>query len=633
MAHPLLSTPARCRTWRAVGCLALVLVAAPAFSAPRASDVTPWRAAGLTEEEAAAHLLYRFTFGPRPGDVDAVVEQGLFAWLDAQIAGVPENPALERALGQEEVLRMTSEQMAEAFPSPGRTLRRLQREGKLSGEQMAALEARRAGERPGDDDAMAEMLRVRDVLQKEGFRPRRELQQILGALKLMRAAYSNNQLQEVLVDFWFNHFNVSLTDNEAQVYVLPYERDAIRPHARGSFGDMLAATARHPAMLLYLDNAQSRAAEGSQTTLDLRARALRDGRLGARRGVRPDRTERSARPRPNRAPQRPTGLNENYARELLELHTLGVDGGYTQEDVVEVARAFTGWTVLPPASQRPRNVQVPAPGSQLARRAGMVFGDGFFFHPGFHDAGRKTVLGTRLPAGGGIDDGERVLELLEKHPSTAQHIARKLAVRFVSDTPPQAIVDRLAGVFLRTHGDIGALVREIAHSPEFWEAAAPASRQAGPAKIKSPFEVAVSGVRALGLRVVHPRGTLDWVERMGQPLYRYQAPTGFPDRAETWVSSGSLLLRMNFASKLAAAEVPGVRYADGRLLAGREPESQEAALGALAAVLLPGRDPALVRGPLLPMLGAEIAADLPEGVSGLERIAGLILGSPEFQRR
>jgi uncharacterized protein (DUF1800 family) len=378
---------------------------------------------------------------------------------------------------------------------------------------------------------------------------------------------------------------------------------------------------------------------------------------------------------------RPRGVNENYARELMELHTLGVDGGYTQQDVIEVARAFTGWTVLPPA----RREQVEARLARARKAGGLGFhaeGD-FLFRADEHDAGAKTVLGVRLPAGRGIEDGEAVLDLLAAQKATARHLAGQLAVRFVSDHPPQALVDRLADVFLKTGGDTRRLLITIAESPEFW------SQDALGAKVKSPFELAASALRATGGQVGDPRETLKWISRMGQPLYAYQAPTGYPDRAEAWVNTGSLLNRMNFGLQLAAGRVKGVDLDLEALDGGREPESREAALKTYSALLMPGRDLTSTLKLLTPMVsdpelvrrvdkaaprdssgtagmgakGGDAADELVYGDSEmspkkgttvkvrgrlgdepkqpvdrrpptpLEQVVGVILGSPEFQRR
>ncbi|HXO19881.1 MAG TPA: DUF1800 domain-containing protein, partial [Thermoanaerobaculia bacterium] len=368
------------------------------------------------------------------------------------------------------------------------------------------------------------------------------------------------------------------------------------------------------------------------------------------------------------------GLNENFARELMELHTLGVDGGYTQKDVVEVARAFTGWTVVPLGPGREKALER----LERARRAGglgfEVTGD-FLFRADTHDAGPKTILGHRFPAGRGIQDGEEVLDLLAAQAATARHLASQLAVRFVSDQPSKALVDHLADVFTQSGGDTRAMLRAIVESPEFW------SREARGAKIKSPFELTASAIRAVGGEVEDPRATLEWISRIGQPLYAYQAPTGYPDRAEAWVNTGSLLARMNFGLQLAAGRVPGVRLDLAALNGGYEPESRERALATYASLLMPERDLTQTLKLLQPMVANpelakkvdeaapsapaapsdrvaapgddEMAMGEPPAVrpaktaknggagagpvqhppTAVEQVVGVILGSPEFQRR
>lgn len=651
-----------------------------------ASVHLPWKEAGLTERQAAAHLLNRFAFGPRPGEVDAVVEMGLDRWFERQLAGGLPDARVEADLRRLPALRLSTREIAKTYPPPGLVL----------------LQAREAGIVPKDTDRKdmkelkdkdREALRdkVMEFARKQGYRSQKELLGQLMTQKLMRAVESENQLTEVMTDFWFNHFNVSLTDNRARAYLLPYERDAIRPNAAGRFRDLLEATAKSPAMLLYLDNAQSSAADGSPTTMQKemgrmpRQRApmgieRRGGRgfIGGGRGAGrfPGGDPEMATPGAPERRVRPRGLNENYARELMELHTLGVDGGYTQEDVVEVARAFTGWSVLPPG---PRREMAETRLARLQRAGGLGFrteGD-FLFRADQHDAGEKTVLGVKLPAGRGLQDGEAVLDLLAAHRATARQIASKLAVRFVSDHPPQPLVDRLTDVYLQTGGDVRRLLAAIAESPELW------SRESLGAKVKSPFELAASALRATGGEIGDPREALKWIGRMGQPLYAYQAPTGYPDRAEAWVNSGSLLNRMNFGLQLAAGRVSGVALDLPALGGGREPESREEALRVYAGLLLPGRDLAATLKLLGPMVAdpnlpkrvdqaapkdagksakgsdpdEELVFGNPEMAPGrsikirdrlgdlppepidrrpptpLEQVVGVILGSPEFQRR
>ncbi len=579
----------------------------------------PWRQAGLTEREAAVHLLNRFTFGTRPGDVDRVLDAGPEQWLAAQLNARSSDDGLRDRLARYDALWMTNEQIASAFPLPGRVRAEARRDGAI------------LSDGPGARTDSTGLLRQRGELQAyaraRGYRPERELMEQLVGQKVLHAVYGENQMAEVLADFWFNHFNVSITNNQAKPYILTFERDAIRPFVLGRFRDMLEATARHPAMLQYLDNAESVAAEGAPTTADaafVHRRALR----------------RRIRPAANAPKRKATGVNENYARELMELHTLGVDGGYSQKDVQEVARAFTGWTMMPegpgsgPALQRVQN---------LTRRLGSsaaVQDGSFLFRPDRHDAAPKEILGTEFPAGRGIEDGEKVLDLLAASPATASHLARQLCVRFVSDTPSDSLVQHLAAVYESTRGDLRRVVLAIASSPEFW---AQARR---PEKIKSPFELAVSAVRSTGSVVDEPVPLGRWIARMGEPLYACQAPTGYPDRADAWINAGALMNRMNFGLALALGRIPGVHCDVMALLESREPESPEAALQRLAAVLLPGRDSGESLTPLRPLLGRpdladRVAQSAGSGRSGppaaapgeLSRIAGVILGSPAFQHR
>ena len=577
--------------------LTLTAILAIAFSLPaverQPSIHLPWKEAGLTEREAAAHLLNRFAYGSRPGEVEAVVRMGLDRWLERQLAADLPDRELDRLLDRLPALEMSASEIARTYPPPGLLLMEARRAGVIREGDMKELENVEEGEKKERRGA------VMRWAQEQGYRSQRELAGQLMAQKLWRAVESENQLAEVMTDFWFNHFNVSMTDNQSRGHLLAYERDAIRPNALGEVRDLLGATARHPAMLLYLDNAQSTANEGAPTTFERRIPRRRE-------------TEETRR-------VRPTGLNENYARELLELHTLGVDGGYTQQDVIEVARAFTGWTVLPP--RRREAVERRMTG---ARRAGFQQEGEFLFRADAHDSGAKTVLGRKLPAGRGIEDGmtdgEAVLDLLAVHPATAKHLATKLAVRFVSDEPSPALVDRLASVYLKSGGQVKPMLQAIAESPEFWGSVGD--------KIKSPFELAASAVRGLGGDVREPRETLRWIADMGQKLYAYQAPTGYPDRAEAWVNTGSLVNRMNFGLQLAAGRVRGVAF-DLK----SETASRDEALRAYAERLLPGRDlkPALAL--LQPMVDDPGLPKKVEGATPVEQVVGVILGSPEFQRR
>jgi uncharacterized protein (DUF1800 family) len=384
--------------------------------------------------------------------------------------------------------------------------------------------------------------------------PRQVVEELQSA-KLVRAIYSERQLDEVLVDFWMNHFNVFAGKGPVRFMVESYEAEVIRPHAWGRFEDLLRATAESPAMLFYLDNWLSASSHG----------------------------------RPLRAQGRRRGLNENYARELMELHTIGVDGGYTQKDVTEVARCFTGWTITPPRGEDPR----------------------FVFRPGLHEPGDRLVLGRRIRSGG-KEEGEEVLRLLARHPSTARFISYKLARRFVADDPPPVLLERAAAIFLDTGGDIRQVVRTIVTSPEFFAA------DARGVKVKTPLEFVASAARAAGAEVTDARVLARRLAQMGMPLYLQQPPTGYKDTADAWVSTSGLLARLNVALDLAAGVLPGVSRS--RFLS--TPGAHDGALvDALAWRLLPAG--------LSPSTRRTLEAERAEPA----RLAGLLLGSPEFQRR
>jgi uncharacterized protein (DUF1800 family) len=371
-----------------------------------------------------------------------------------------------------------------------------------------------------------------------------------------------------------------------------YERDVIRPHALGKFKDILAATAKSPAMLFYLDNWQS---VGPNSELALYGPQRFSGRRG-----------RFARPRPQ-AKNRPSGLNENYAREIMELHTLGVDGGYTQKDVTELAKVLTGWTI-----ERPQ------------------LGGEFKFNERAHEPGPKSVLGRKIGEHG-EKEGEEMLDVLAHHPSTAKFISRKLAMRFVSDNPPQALVDRMADTFLKKDGDIREVLRTMFHSPEFW--AADAYR----AKMKTPFEFVASAARASGADIQNALPLVATLNRMGMPLYAMQPPTGYSMKAEAWVNSSALLNRMNFALQLGSGRLPGTSLDPQALIPGPAPADPQAALAALEQSILAGDVSSQTHAVMQKQLGdpqiSQRRLDDADKKPNYGAIAGLIMGSPEFQRR
>jgi uncharacterized protein (DUF1800 family) len=610
----------------------------------------------LTAEKQISHVLNRLTFGPRPGDAAEVARVGVDAWIEGQLhpERVPENPVLEAKIRSLESLRLASWQIAETYVVPASmTLRPAPNVAAIVGQaqvaklvngslderrdtlaslatdvrkqvlavlpvqlldglseeiRQEALRARQADQearqqesrrlmppitelltpeqqrlvRSGSDAERLALLNAFDLtkrqqilraagpqqfiglpeLRRESMRITQPQQLVNAELienKLYRAIYSNRQLEEVLVDFWMNHFNVFNGKGQVRVLATSYERDAIRPHVLGRFRDMLMATARHPAMLIYLDNVLS------QAPPDAPPQANANGTTARR-----------------------PGLNENYGRELMELHTLGVNGGYTQDDVVAVARAFTGWTVFDPAKYAE-----------------------FQFNPQVHDRKEKVILGQTLPPGRGEQDGLDVIELLAKHPSTAKFISRKLAQRFVADDPPQALVERMATTFLRTDGDLRAVMKTLLTSTEF------VSEGAWLAKRKSPLEFVTSAVRALNVDAADTFVLAQRIADLGQPLYGKAEPTGYPNTGEIWASVSGLIGRINFAQSLTANQIPGVKVDMSRFNFKRPAEVAGELLGVAPA----------------PPTVEAIDKYVQEREATPSLIAATVLGSPDFQRR
>jgi uncharacterized protein (DUF1800 family) len=543
----------------------------------KSAVVTP-----ATDDKTIIHVLNRLGFGPTPAAVAHVREVGVSAYIDEQLR--PERIAdtsMAARLEAFATLTKSTRELAETYFLPAMLERREQQ--------------RRNGQDPlaqPSDPSTNRLTRSPEQMQTQ--RLQRTPIMELSEQKVLRAAYSERQLEEALVDFWFNHFNVFVGKGQVRLYLTEYERDAIRPHVLGKFRDLLGATAHSPAMLFYLDNFQSAAAEGAPTSADARGTMRRPGMQGRRQPFGRPQARRplpDAMPndRPQPQPARRRGLNENYARELMELHTLGVDGGYTQKDVQEVARAFTGWTIDAPR-----------------------MGGTFRFDPRLHDDGEKVVLGHRIKSGGGMKDGEEILDLLTKQPATAQFIATKLARRFVSDTPPPALVTRAAERFRQTDGNIREVVRTIVTSPEFFAA------ESYRAKVKSPFEFVVSAVRATSLDAVSAVPLVAALRDLGMPLYGAQPPTGYPDRADAWVNSGALLNRMNFALSLTGGQMRALRPPAASRAAG--PEGVDAARSTLFTTALAGD------------VSESTVATVARATTAPQAVA-LILGSPEFQKR
>jgi uncharacterized protein (DUF1800 family) len=604
----------------------------------------------LSKDKQAVHVLNRLTFGARPGDVEQVRRAGVERWIQQQLHPqlVPESPLVTERLKPFETLQLATWQILEKYQQPGPAIvtPRPVLNQVLSAEQMQKLSSGTADERlavimsiPSDRlpsflpvfspamlqglPALAEQanklrqsemeIRLREqqklnpplaqlltteqrrVAQQGSPKEKRELlmsfdaekrRQILRQLppqavadvpelrreslavrqpqqfvnqeliesRLYRALYSSRQLEEVLVDFWLNHFNVFNGKGPVRVLLTSYERDAIRPNVFGRFRDLLLATARHPAMLYYLDNWQS------QTPRD----------------------DPSALPANIRRP----GLNENYGRELMELHTLGVDGGYTQDDVIAVARCFTGWTIY-----------------DLGK-----FGE-YQFNPGVHDRKEKVVLGHKIAAGGGEQDGLQVIDILARHPSTARFISRKLAQRFVADGPPQPLIDRMAATFTKTDGDLRAVLETMFTSREFM------SEGAWQSKLKSPLELVLSAARALGADVSDSGALAQRIADLGQPLYGKVEPTGYPDTIAAWANSAGFLGRMNFASALTGGQVAGATVDSTRL-----PRNVRDATGLLAG--------GTSRDSLEKTLSQVGEKDMTPAT-----LAAVVIASPDFQRR
>lgn len=652
---------------------------------------------GAGDQKRALHALNRLSFGPRPGDVQHVMAIGVAQWIDLQLHPERiDDSSLDARLQPFRTLRMSTKELAENFPDgqeinqvrngkkampsdpalrmvylvqierqhdkkerlqeaaknsaplepdgPGKTTATMEptvSAAKLAPEEedqmrrselglYADLDVQQLAKLPPDQRfekivsmspeeqlAVANSLRGgkgQDVLEGLSLKQKENLLAMnnpggvvtgeLAQAKLLCAIYSERQLEEVMTDFWFNHFNVFMDKGVDRLLVTSYERDAIRPHALGKFEDLLGATAKSPAMLFYLDNWLSVGPDSPQA-------------MGI--PLHPNGHNYPARPRPDQS-KRKSGLNENYGRELLELHTLSVNGGYSQRDVTEVAKVFTGWTIDKPYQ-----------------------GGGFKFDPRMHEPGPKYVLGRRIKAKG-EGEGLEVLHRLATSPRTAHFISLKLAERFVSDDPPPALVDRLAKVFLKKKGDIREVLTVLFRSPEFWD------EGTYRAKVKTPLEFVASAVRATGAEVDDALPLIRQLNSMGMPLYGAQPPTGYSMKADAWVSSSALLNRMNFALALTSGRMKGVK-ADAARLAGidapNRPTDSTFALLNLENALLTGD----VSKQTHDSIAAQIAAtDInvahkPDNKGGGRRdgaaprpadvgtIAGLLLGSPEFQRR
>jgi uncharacterized protein (DUF1800 family) len=616
-------------------------VKTPAKSVIARSDVRE-----LPADQQVIQALNRLTFGAKPGDILKVRAMGVDKWIDQQLQPQKINDdAMNAFVRNYSALNANQDDLLKQYAVQQKERKEVKRERADTTKAMTA-------------DEVAQMRQ----LQQQG-NSRRQVVTELQSSRVARAVASERQLQEVMTDFWENHFNIYAAKGAPEPYYLvDFDQNVIRPRALGKFRDILEAVAQSPAMLFYLDNARSMA-DSNRPTLRVQndatgARALGRRRLGAIGTMRAE--QQRQRQQQQQQPQRKRpGLNENYGRELLELHTLGVDGGYTQQDVINVARAFTGWTIKPPAQ-----------------------GGGFIFRPQVHDAGEKIVLGHKLAAGRGMEDAEDVLDILAKSPATAHYISFKLARRFVSDSPSKALVDHATQVYLQTDGDIRDVLRSIITSPEFF------SQQAFRSKVKSPFEVVVRAMSALNAAPDNTPRTAQVIAYLGQPIFGHQAPNGWPETGESWMNTGAILNRINFGMAAAAGRLPGadIRTLPALDTIGSAPRVKQvdAVVATILngmvspdtrAVLLSGEHPMLANGagakgiqnmaPADTSADAEMAseamtdgtngqsaaparrkqnqggkggalqgrgfANIPQ-LSGLPQIVGLALGSPEFQR-
>ncbi len=564
----------------------------------------------LTEEQKIFHLLNRLGFGPRPGDAQRVRRMGIERYIQEQLhpETIPD-AVVDPKLADLATLGMSTGELLAAYPPPNQEQLRRMREMPEAKEMetpapnesgRAEKDSDAASPGPGDANAREEMeMRRREGRERMMNGPQRVVGELAQA-KLLRAVYSDRQLFELMVDFWENHFNVFAGKGADRWLVTSYDRDVIRLHAMGKFKELLLATAKSPAMLFYLDNWMSTRPDFKPEEQGRRRR----GRLG--------RTFPSPRPEQQQPPSNRRGLNENYARELMELHSLGVNGGYTQQDVVEVARCFTGWTLQAPRREAE-----------------------FYFNERMHDPGMKHVLGHKIHEGG-MKDGLKVLDILARHPSTAKFISMKLARRFVSDEPPSALVERMAQTFQNTDGDIRKILETMFHAPEFW------SPESYRAKIKRPLELVASAVRAVGADITPDitnaaPGLLLWIARMGEPLFLCQPPTGYSDLSSAWVNTGALLQRMNFATALAAGRIQGTRVSLDPLLQDTDLTDPEKVIERGISLFLgndvsPGTRAALEQHASDPEI-VFARLDDPRGPVHAAAIFGLVLGAPEFQRK
>jgi uncharacterized protein (DUF1800 family) len=638
----------------------------------------------LTEDQRILHVLNRLGFGARPRDVARVKAIGLSKYIDKQLdPGSIDDSVAENKVKNLEIFGMTTSEVFAKYPNPGALLRQLDG-GKKAQAAAAKVEAlsRTDADSKADtakDDRRDRRQRLQQLYREYDLRPAGQIMPQVFANRILRDVYSERQLQEVMVDFWQNHFNVFSGKGAVRWYLPSYERDVLRKYALGNFKDLLIGTAQHPAMLFFLDNFESVAPDSQAKERNSGGGRLRQAvlsgelspqireRIKERQGITDaqlDQRIRRLQNAPAAAAKRPKrGINENYARELMELHTLGVDGGYTQKDIIEVAKAFTGWTIADPRGYRRAAADmIKGDGSRRVNRLqrlqgapGDIESGEFYFNPRWHENGPKMVLGQKVDEGG-IKDGLRVIDILVESPATAKFIARKLAVKFVSDTPSEDLVSRVADAFHRSHGDIRVTLRALFNDKEFF---APENYRA---KIKTPYELAVSSIRALGADTNGSPALVAMLNKLGEVPYGYQAPTGYPDKAEDWVNTGALLERLNFAIAIASNRIAGTRVdlkdlnakersgildnAIKEILNGEISASTRATLAKQIEMPLPEVSPPAdieetdvsaaepqANGKMRRGGGRNARLLEPSGDPEIFKVVSLVLGSPEFQRQ
>ena len=557
----------------------------------------------LTEDQKIMHVLNRLGYGARVGDVERVKQIGIQKYIEQQLNPSTLNDStVEAKLDKLDVLKMSNDELFAKYPNGGAVLQAVAQKNGLKRQDLQGIKQNQNAQNNQNDQNNQNAQTAADQMKTDAMKPEpmnnqtvdnkqnnlsdadrqkyqqevaalykeynlgrpQQITQQLNASRILRAVYSEKQLQEEMVDFWTNHFNVFAGKAATRWFLPEYDRDVIRPNALGNFKDLLTATAKSPAMLFYLDNFQSVSPNAQpnnrRPNANFQMNPMRRERLKAQYGV--SDAELDARLKQNQANQKrrsERGINENYAREIMELHTLGVEGGYSQKDIQELARAFTGWTIVDARGYRrlfanisggkddERTIrQMRAAGIPEDTKSGT-----FYFNERTHDRGEKVILGQKINEGG-IKDGEKAIEILVNSPSTAKFIARKLAVKFVSDNPSDALVERVAKAFHDSKGDIKTTLQAIFTDREFF---APENYRA---KIKTPFEVLVSAIRTVGADT-NGNQIQAMLNKMGEPLYGYQTPNGYPDTAEDWVNTGALLERLNFAVALASNRIPGTK--------------------------------------------------------------------------